>query len=113
MGQCIQPMQVRERQDGFSNGDVLDWSNDPLVGRKSAENSRYNSKTRLGRSQDLSRRGQQAQSGILSERSLKRSSISFAEDLEQTICEESGEQQLAGYLQQSFRVLQKQGDDEN
>ncbi len=85
MGQCIQPMPVEDGR--HPDEDVLDWNNDTLVGRRSAQNSLYNSKIRLDRSRiwcTLKHR-QRVQAGYLLEESPKRNSITFAEELEETI----------------------------
>ena len=88
MGQCIQPMHVQDLDDRSSDANELDWNNDSLVGRKSAQNSIHNTKIRLDRSRiwsrSVSHQCKLTQSSF-QEISPKRNSITFAEDLEETI----------------------------
>ena len=87
MGQCIQPMHLQG--DTSPNANELDWTNDSLVGRKSAQNSVHNTKIRLDRSliwsRSVSKQSDRAQPSFLLEGSPNRRSITFAEDLEETI----------------------------
>ena len=89
----MRPLLVDEREDTCAESDELNWDDYALVCRKSAKNGVQNSRIwsdEKGNSSLMAKllylkRSDRHESSVLPERSLKRNSITFAEELEVTI----------------------------